>query len=73
MLERRLELLGSALGPGQWEDWGGKHSALFPRLGRADDDLLVWPYLSSHSSPLLNFGWETKYLREGGILPGLKA
>lgn len=45
MVGSGLELLGSALGSSQWEDWDGKHSALFLRWRRADYDLPVWPYI----------------------------
>lgn len=49
MLGPVLEQLGRTLDPNQWRDWGGEHSALFLRCGRAEYDLLVWPCLSSCS------------------------
>ena len=49
MLGPVLEQLGRTLYPGQWREWGGEHSALFLRCGRAECDLLEWPCLSSCS------------------------
>lgn len=71
MLGSGLELLGSTLGPSSWEDWGGKPSVLILRWGRADYDLLVWPYMLTcpcHLSGQMGNqssvgGWDTSWLQ----------
>lgn len=72
MLGSGLELLGSAPGPSQWKDWDGKHSALVLRWGRADYDLLVWPYILTCPWHLVGQvenqssvgGWDTFWLQD---------
>ena len=47
VLGPELELPGSTLGRGQWKD-GMRTLSSIPEVGRADYDLLVWPYFLSH-------------------------